>query len=171
MMEATEDIINNTLLHKLRDIHLPDPVSFYPLPSTWWISLVSAVLLIVGLWFFVQYKLKAAQRKALKKLDKLELELKNNSNHSIIFMELSYLLKHYVKEQYPNTFASSLVGEAWLDFLDLTSNSKAFSQGTGKALRTLPYKNNSEESELEIFTLVRLWIKQHPYKTKKNIMP
>ncbi len=168
-METSQNPVNDMVLHKLRDIHLPDPVSFYPLPMAWWIMITVVILLSIGLWLLVQYRLKAAQRTALKKLDQLETELASHDNQAVIFMELSYLLKHYVKNQYPNSLASGLIGDDWLNFLDRTSHSKEFSQGAGKTLRTLPYQNN-KRSSLEVFSAVRLWIKQNPYKTKKHIV-
>ena len=169
-MEINTQAVNSNLLHKLRDIHLPDPVSFYPLPLAWWIMFFITGLLIVGFWFFLQYKLKATQRKALKQLDILEAELKDHPDHEFIYMELSYLLKNYVRQQFPNTFASSLIDQKWLIFLDKTSDSKNFSQGVGNALRNLPYQNKTHKDGLEIFDVVRLWIKKNPYKTKKKIV-
>ena len=167
-MYSANNNINNNLLHKLRDIHLPDPVSFYPLPMAWWVSLVIIILFTLGLWGFIQYTLKSTQRKALKDLKQLEIELLNNPDHEVIFMELSYLLKNYVRQQFPNTYASSLIGDDWLNFLDSTSKNEDFSQGVGQTLRTRPYQKDAQNEGLEVFTVVTQWVRKNPYKTKKK---
>ena len=59
-------------LAELRDIHLPEAVSYWPLAPGWWLLLVS-VLLLAGLivWTVRRYRRNAYRRAAVRELDKV----------------------------------------------------------------------------------------------------
>jgi hypothetical protein len=100
----------NPLLEQLKDIHLPDPVSWWPLAWPWWLLLTTAIGIII---FTVLYYKKNAWRKlAIKQLNAFE-----NNNSVEYSLECNRLLKQICYNKIDKSCAS-LNSMAWLEYLD-----------------------------------------------------
>ena len=119
---------NNTPTLDLRDIHLPDDPSIWPLAFGWWLLIIVAI--IIG-YFAIRKIIKLKKRNQLIKLMQDELMLindgfkKHNSKHQLA-VEISELLKRFVRHVLHDNEASSLTGSLWIDYLNEQSNSKVF---------------------------------------------
>ncbi|MBL4607426.1 MAG: DUF4381 domain-containing protein [Pseudomonadales bacterium] len=158
------------IIHKLRDIHLPEPAGIFPLQPVWWIiiGLFSALLLSATYYFF--YHRKKQQRLALKKLKKIEKRFAQGEGGGICMMETGLLLKNYAILQFPQTQLAHLWGEGWLEFLLSTSTEEQFEGEQGYAITQWPYQK--EPSRTEIPTLinsVRAWFKENPHRSYRRI--
>ena len=102
---------------EIRDIHIPQGVSIYPLAYGWWVVLVVGILSIVGMWF-VFWAIKTSKKYyALKTLNNIQVSSIVSSA-----IEMSELLRRICNVKY--TEASSLYGKEWSDFLVNKTNFK-----------------------------------------------
>lgn len=102
---------------EIRDIHIPQGVSIYPLAYGWWVMLVVGILSIVGMWF-VFWAIKTSKKYyALKTLNNIQVSSIVSSA-----IEMSELLRRICNVKY--TEASSLYGKEWSDFLVNKTNFK-----------------------------------------------
>jgi len=135
----------NTQQLPLRDIHIPEPISWWPPAPGWWGLLALFVLLLLISFFIWQFRrrrhLKQASNRELKQLF---TEYQTHSDSRRLLNELSVLLRRIAMSHYPRNEVAGLVGTSWLEFLDLgvagTTAESGFSTGAGSALALAPYK-------------------------------
>ncbi len=140
----------------LRDIHLPDPVSWWPVAPGWGVLLGLLCLLIFALflllrWFIKRHKMP--KRVALRKLNKLQRDYQQHHNSQKLIQAISILLRRFFITEYPRAQVASLTGEAWLQFLDQHLGEPQFTQGEGRCLIEAPYKPHVK---IEADTLLKL---------------
>lgn len=163
-----EPLQNNTLA--LRDIHLPDPVSWWPPAPGWWLLLA---LLVVGcgvayLWL-ISWR-KNRQKKRIKKASLIELDNIRSTYHNDLNLvrlarSLSVLLRRICLSYYPHTQVPGMTGEQWLNYLDETADTKGFITDSGKILATAPYLPDRARPDFDAETLLTLcesWILAQP---------
>ena len=133
-------------LKSLKDIHEPQPVSFWPPAPGWWIVLICAPLFIL----LIRYVYRLQQRPKYKKLATQELgnivanfEIQHNSHKTA--KEISLLLRKVLVLKNKNVNVAGLIGDDWLQYLDEVSGSSFFTQGGGRILKTIPYQSQSDE--------------------------
>ena len=152
-------------LAQLRDIHIPDGVSWWPLAPAWWGlgAVIVMALVLVLLWRRKRCQ-RYYQRVALRHLKRLEEQYQ--SDPGTLVRELSVLLRRVATLHYPDSVG--LTGTEWLEFLDRTLGEKAeahpFSSGEGHCLADAPYRPELE-TEVDIRALVELsrrWINNLP---------
>lgn len=149
----------NTLdpLQHLRDIHLPPPVSCWPLAPGWF-ALITLIIMLIGIATWLYYRQRRRfqwQRIALKELQSLEIAWQQQTS----IIELATLLKRVALARFKREDVAGLTGEAWLQFLDRTGKTKAFTEGVGRLLLTAPYQAKTPTETIELLQLVKRWIK------------
>ncbi|MCA1797080.1 MAG: DUF4381 domain-containing protein [Geobacteraceae bacterium] len=153
----------------LRDIHIPDAVSWWPLAPGWWGlgAVMCMALVLVWLWRRKRRQ-RYYQRVALRHLEHLEEQF--IAEPETLVRELSVLLRRVATLYYPDS--AGLAGREWLKFLDRTLDAKAeaypFSAGEGQCLADAPYRP-ALKSEVDTRTLVELarrWIRSLPLHNK-----
>lgn len=160
----------------LRDIHLPEPVSWWPPAPGWW--LLAGTLIIMVLIFLLWRKLK--QRKQLKKSALAEFEniravYHSDNNTYALVQSLSILLRRSCISFYPRASTASLTGELWLDYLDKTSgrtsdktaDNTGFKNSVGRILATAPYMPENHSPDIDAGALLSLcenWLQVQPVK-------
>jgi hypothetical protein len=157
----------------LRDIHLPDPVSWWPPAPGWWLVLGS----IIAIAIFTLLIKKIRQRNLLKnfalgELTNIHNQYENDNNKKILAQSLSILLRRVSVSFYPRKNVASLTGEQWLQHLDNTSDKKGFNTAEGHALITAPYlpegKNPGDNSNGinadSLISLCKTWVLSQPKK-------
>lgn len=142
-------------LPQLRDIHLPDGVSVWPLAYGWWVVMAAIVIALV-LFFAIKYL-----RRKSKKLYALYL-LKNIALTPIVpsAAAISEILRRICIYKYPS--AISLSGEHWAEFLFQHSKTNL----TPKAKQLLlesPYmpeetKNYDKQDITDLLKFCSSWI-------------
>ena len=153
----------------LKDIHLPEPIGWWPPAIGWWLLAVFISLLIVFLyWFYKRLTRKTAIKTAKKNL----AAIKDNStlDNDQKLRELSMLIRRVAISVNPRTGVASLTGRQWLAFLDKSVTGAPFSEGCGQLLANAPYRNTSP-SELEIAQLINLcadWLKAQTKPAKRK---
>lgn len=143
------------MLENLKDIHLPEAISWWPPAIGWWLT---ALLLVLLLAYAIHYVRKPSmKRQALSILKRIEKEFKETHDASKCLKELSVLLRRVAITQ--RIDFAGLTGAAWLEYLDQGVKSGEFSQGVGKILLTGPYRYKVEEAEVpDLVRLCRKWV-------------
>ena len=155
----------------LKDIHLPDAISWWPPAIGWWLlALLIPTLIVFLYWLYKRLTQKTALKTAKKTLAviKRNVELDNTQK----LRELSKLLRRIAVSLTPRAEVASLTGQSWLAFLDESVAGAPFSEGSGQLLVTAPYRNIAP-SDQEISLLISLcedWFKAQtkPAKNKQT---
>jgi len=160
----------------LRDIHLPEPVSWWPIAPGWWI-IIASIFLIIAVVFISRkiYISKQLKRDIKAELENIKQQFQKTQNKSQLAKSLSILLRRASISYYPKADIAGLTGNNWLSYLDESkTNSSAdnsFQSDIGKVLLSAPYlpdKSLYEDSKLDFDAqrLIRLcesWL-QSPHK-------
>ena len=104
-------------LPQLRDIHLPDGISLWPVAYGWWIMLSALIALILMIYGWKYIRRKSKKLYALRQLKKME------KNPDIdVAVATSELLRRVCIYKYPQ--AVGIIGKEWIDFLHSHSKAK-----------------------------------------------
>jgi len=127
----------------LRDLHLPDPVGWWPLAPGWWFLIVLAMAglgwLLLKAWR--RHQFNAPRRYAIRSLARVEAEYLTHRNPVLLGQQLSELLRRGMLAYAPRHEVAGLTGESWLAWLDCGLPVPYFHTEGGKSLVQLPYRN------------------------------
>ena len=150
----------------LRDIHLPEAVSWWPPAPGWWIVLAALVLLGVSIYLYTRFRKRGQlKRDALNELALIRDRFHQNHNVLLLVKALSTLIRRASISFYPRRDTASLTGTAWLQHLDDTSETDAFEKGSGRVLATAPYLPHNGRIDFdgdELIALCEQWIERQP---------
>jgi hypothetical protein len=150
-------------LDQLRDIHLPDPVSYWPPAPGWWVvaAIALAIIATTAVLTYKRYQRNAYRREAASKHNIIN-QLRVDGDKRGYHQQLNNLLKHTALTIDEREAISSLSGKDWLQFLDRSANTSAFTDGAGSILANGPYQSIVDEGDLSaLHQLAELWIKEH----------
>jgi len=132
-------------LKDLRDIHEPDPITFWPLAPGWWLLLV----LIIMAFFLLRWWLKRPKTPPYKKLANEELkniitnyEVQRNGHKTA--GEISELIRKIMVLTDKRSEIGGMIDEQWLSYLDEKSGTDLFTKGAGRILVTAVYQKQSD---------------------------
>ncbi len=148
-------------LAQLKDIHLPAPVSWWPLAPGWYVLiavlLCSAIIIFYRLYRRHQHA--KAKKYALTLLMNYQQHYEQEQNAAWASARISELLRRVALAYYPRTDVASLHGEAWLRFLNETGNNINFNLVRDQLLDA-PFQSSHRMDLQPLFNTARLWIKQ-----------
>ena len=148
-------------LHELRDVHMPDPVSWWPPAFGWWMVIVVLVILVsLVLWAIAHRQRTRPRRIALAQLEQVKQQYAEHSDDQWATTEVSHLLRRYALAVFSRSHVAGLSGQSWLKFLDHAGGTNQFSSGPGQSLRSGPYQSCGSVSAADLLPLVERWI-QH----------
>ncbi len=147
-------------LQELRDVHMPDPISWWPPAIGWWMIVVLSVL-VVGLFFWARAHRKRSQprRVALAQLKQVKQQYVLHADNQWVITEVSHLLRRYALAVFSRSQVAGLSGQSWLKFLDKTGDTNQFSEGPGQSLLSGPYQVQGSASVVDLLPLVERWIR------------
>lgn len=153
----------NNPLEQLRDIHLPEAVSWWPPAPSWWLLL----LLLIAAAFILRWRYKQRQRKrfskeALQELHAIEQAFNANQNTQQLAQNISALLRRVCITLHPRREAAAITGNAWLILLDQQLPTTEFSEKFRTALLTAPYQAQPQIDVPALLSLCKRWINALP---------
>ena len=144
----------------LKDIHLPDTISWWPPALGWWLLAILIPLFIYGLyWFYKRVTRKTALKTAKKNLELIKLYTPEESEKQL--RDVSALLRRVAISLSPRSQVASLTGQVWLAFLDTSVSGNPFTQGQGRLLADAAYRKTppSAAEIAELLVLCETWLK------------
>jgi cbb3-type cytochrome oxidase subunit 3 len=138
----------------LRDIHLPEAISWWP-PALgwWWLAILIPLLLALMFWLYKRITRKTAIKAAKKLLLHIKQDSERDNREKL--KALSALLRRVAISKVGRNECAGLTGEQWLEFLDRSVKGSPFTQGIGKLLVTAPYqKNPPTDSDISQLTVL-----------------
>jgi len=141
----------------LRDLHLPEAISWWPLAPGWWVVIGFAVVLLAYMLrqYFRTRARGAARRHALRKLNELTAEFEQHHDAVAFSSSLSELLRRTMLAYAPRQEVAGLTGDEWLAWLDRDLDQARFQSATGRKLLELPYRQHDDEvSAMELVDVV-----------------
>ena len=143
----------------LREIHLPDPIHWWPPAIGWWALLALTLLVAAGVIYRLRRKPGVNPATlAFQALAKLEADTATPVPEKL--QALSILMKRLALTLHPRATVAGLTGEDWLLWLDTATGDTRFSQGAGRWLAEAPYRRAPDATVLaELLELCRDWVK------------
>jgi len=115
---------------QLRDIHMPADPGFWPLAPGWWLLIILA---LIGVYLLLK-KLKHMRHKKhligllQKQLQQLREDYNKHNNKHTLAIQISDLLKRFVRHILDDSNATALSGEAWLNYLNSRVGGDVFNE-------------------------------------------
>lgn len=153
----------------LRDIHLPNPIGWWPLAPGWWGLGVTLLVLVAGLIAWFRHRRRQTPIKsALAELAWIEADASMDPAQKI--QALSILMKRTAISLKGRETVAGLTGDEWVSWLDnVWPDERRFSQGPGQWLLEGPYRPDFDFSELsQIITLCNEWLKQAGQQSRRK---
>ncbi len=150
----------------LRDIHLPEAISWWPPAPGWWLLLAIMLTGALLVWWWRAHQAAVRVRVvALNEWQRLLVEFQQQQDASRLVRELSILLRRVCLSYYPRTTVAGLTGEAWLRYLDSAlplPQTNPFSEGVGRLLLDAPYQQQTKGDVLALHALCGEWLRALP---------
>lgn len=124
----------------LRDYHLPEPISWWPLAPGWWLlaALAMVIAAAVALWRRQRRRRHHAARLAARELSALRTAWQSNGDALALLRGLSQLTRRFCLARFPADRVAGLHGDAWLSYL-AAKGAQPFIDGVGRWLISAPY--------------------------------
>lgn len=157
----------------LRDIHLPDPVAWWPPAIGWW--LLIALALTIAFALFAWFRRRARRRNspatvAERDLERLRVAWVKHGDARLLLRDLSTWLRRAGMSLASRNAAASLTGERWIRFLDELAGADVFAEDAA-LLTDGPYRTGNaldpEDGERLLSTCQR-WLAAVTQRTERR---
>lgn len=147
-------------LEQLKDIHAaPDP-GIWPLAPGWWLLMVLIILLIATAVYAIRrYRSLRRRRAILKEFESVFAGYQNHSDSNKLAAQLHRLIRRMMLANGERQ-QLGLTGEAFLSYLDQSSDDQLFTQGIGRVLLDAPYRPKSSFDVSALHAVVMQWARQ-----------
>lgn len=142
----------------LKDLHLPEAISWFPPALGWWLLLLIVPLACVALYALYRYLSRKSPVKQAKQV-LADIQQSSMNNHEKL-AALSALLRRVAISLHARQEVAGLTGAAWLAFLDSSLPDTPFSTGVGRYLIDAPYRPQelSNEKLSKLISLCDYWL-------------
>jgi len=149
----------------LRDIHLPDAISWWPPAIGWWILLA----LIILTFIFLPKLYRRITYTPLKKVANSTFQnivvRYNESNNSLNFVhETSQFLRQIAMSYCGRENIAQLTGEQWVQALNNITEHDHFKDDIKQILLNAPYQKNINLDVEQLIIVVENWLSDLPKK-------
>jgi len=149
----------------LRDIHLPDAVSWWPPAIGWWILLTVILLTIYFIpklyrWLTFIPLHKVTNEAFLEIKD----EYRQHQDNTQLVQSLSKLLRQISMTYHGREKVAHLTGEKWVGSLNTLTEKDYFSSELKNIIINAPYQKNNNIDTTELLDATQQWINALPKK-------
>ncbi len=152
---------NTEPLAQLKDIHLPDPIGWWPLAPGWYVLMIITLLLSFWLFFYLfkRYANSLPKKQALSLLQHYKEQYAKDKNAQLASARVSELLKRVALVYYPRMDVASMHGDTWVQFLNKTAKGVDF-EPVNSMLAETPFKQAEAINVQPLIVRAEKWIKQ-----------
>ena len=163
--------MNPDALEKLKDIHLPEAVSWWPLAPGWWLLLGLFILMLaLAFYLYKRSQRKSPEERIIEQSLEIFHQVKDQSlSPKELLMELSELLRRTAISLRGRDEVANLAGQAWLNFLNESGRTQAFTEGVGQAFADQPYRPEVEYNRQALLGLTHHWLQKQVVKTPSKL--
>ena len=141
-------------LSQLQDIHLPEPVSWWPPAVGWWLLVLTLIIAVIASILYYRYwcKYRRYRKTALRKLDALYRQAEDDQE--CFLGNVASLLKRTAMQQQPVT--ATMHGEQWQLFLQ-----QHMPEQPAHWIAISRYQPAVQTDKELVYHAARQWIKEH----------
>lgn len=157
-----EPDISQILQEQLRDIHMPEAISWWPLAFGWWILIaLFLAVLAIAIWQLLRYQQGNRYRKlALAELNNLYSNWQSSADTATYLQTANQILKRAVFQANVNSDTSSLSGHQWAEHLNSYTN-QSLAEDSCKALAESIYMKEPDTNVEKLHLDLCTWLKTH----------
>lgn len=143
----------------LRDIHLPDPISWWPLAPGWWV-LIGVLLIVTPLLVFTWFWLKQhrVKRAVIREFKAIEAQFYVHNDAHVLAQELSKLARRAALAYDPSRATAAITGTQWWHHLARLSDPSIALSSIQSALHQAPYRAYDDIDSNALLHTYRAWI-------------
>lgn len=147
----------------MKDIHLPEPVSWWPPAVGWWLLPVAVMLIGVLVWTSIttarrMLARRRLRRQALGELQHIRRELETGGDAARAMERLSVLLRRVAVTVLPGRGVAGTVGRDRVDWLCRTGPA-GLDGDSLEALIEAPYRPAADVVPQRVFDAAARWIR------------
>ncbi|MBX2848642.1 MAG: DUF4381 domain-containing protein [Acidiferrobacterales bacterium] len=157
--------LQQMLSQQLRDVHLPEQLSWWPLAVGWWILIVcSTIAIIASIVGVIGHQRRNLYRKqALQQLQVCYLDWQSQQDTVSYLQAVNVILKRSILHIDGASNLVKVTGQRWVDGLNRLVK-KSMSEQTGTALSIECYQLESTADVDIVQRDVTQWLKSHQAK-------
>ena len=151
----------------LRDIHLPDAISWWPPAIGWWLLLaivITAIIFIPKLYRRITYT--PLNKVVNNTFENIVAEYKENNNDKNLVTETSRFLRQTAMSYCGRDKVAQLTGEKWVQTLNNITEKDYFDEKIKQALVKAPYQKDISIDTEQLINTVQNWLGKLPKQTK-----
>ena len=154
--------LQQILEQQLRDVHLPEPVSWWPLAFGWWLLIAFGCIAIIAMLIFLHRKKQQNQyrKEALLQLDNVYSIWQQDKNTVAYLQSVNAVLKRSIQHTKGASHFLRLSGVNWVSSLNSLVK-KPLSEQTQNALSIDCYQAHSDADVSDVQANATRWIKSH----------
>ena len=144
---------------ELRDIHLPDPVSWWPPAPGWYgVALLFIILIITAWWLIHRRRNPSLKKLATRELQKIEHAYAQHQNTPKLCSDISILLRRVAMSYGSRNKQAGVTGKEWLHHLNNLSGQPVFDDQFADYLLLAPYQKQSDAPAHKLISVTQQWI-------------
>lgn len=152
----------------LRDIHLPDAISWWPPAIGWWILLA----LVIAVFIFIPKLYRRVTYTSLNKVANITYqnivdEFKENNNDSDFIIATSKFLRQTAMSYCGRDEVAQLTGDKWVQALNNITEHDYFTPDLKQSLVNAPYQKNISIDVEQLINAVQSWLNKLPKQPQR----
>ena len=152
----------NTQLEQLRDIRLPDEISWWPIADAWWLLAIVTVLVIAITGLLIVRRRRSLRFNAMRELQLLRNDEQLQQQPLMLAARAGELLKRIVLRNPNDQSSASLSGDQWSQLL--AEEPGAMDSTVAEFIAVAPYASQqtgaSAPSVASILDATERWIRR-----------
>lgn len=148
---------------ELRDIHLPDTVSWWPPAVGWWVLLLLIILLLIMSYLLIKkMKQVSVRQTAMAEFAIIKKTYIQTQNKTRLSQQLSQLLRQVLLSSQQRTLVASATGEQWFKLLKASHPKGLFKLEWLELLALSSYQKQTDYDANALMDHLENWLNTYP---------
>ena len=146
----------------LRDIHLPDGVTWWPPGPGWWILVLLLIMLVTLLWWYWRRHRNPLKKASLRELSRLRAAHAAGVAVSCTIAEVGILLRRIAISRLGRAHVAGITGDAWRHCLEELSMDCGLDRNQLDLLTHLRFQQNPDCDIDQLLRACEIWVRGLP---------